>query len=325
MRLVLRCDGSATVGYGHVLRCVGLAQAASRRGHQIEFATLEAPAVRAIVERHGFRVRHADGECAWATGAQWAVLDGYHFDQALARALEGIGTRVCLMDDLDAGLSVPLAINPNLHAREIRRSPATRRLFGPLFAPLREDFAWARLARERRAPPATRRVLLTFGGSDVAGLTRRALEALAPRDDLELTEILAVVGWSNPAAAEVEAQVARSRGRARLVRTTDEMARLMAESDLAISAAGTTALELLCVGVPAILYSVAANQADVAPAAARAGACLDMGSVESFDPQRLVDAVRRALEPQTARKLSAAGRALVDGRGAQRVIEEMER
>ena len=57
----------------------------------------------------------------------------------------------------------------------------------------------------------------------------------------------------------------------RLVVNAPNMAELMAWADVAISAAGSTAWELACMGLPAALIVVAENQTGIAAALVREG------------------------------------------------------
>ncbi len=92
--------------------------------------------------------------------------------------------------------------------------------------------------------------------------------------------------------------------------------------DVAVSAAGLTAYELACAGVPAVLVGAAANQRRVLDGfrAARAALTVEAGN----DAGALASAVARLREPELRAALSAAGRELVDGRGAARAAAALE-
>ncbi|MCB0965168.1 MAG: GNAT family N-acetyltransferase, partial [Acidimicrobiales bacterium] len=80
---------------------------------------------------------------------------------------------------------------------------------------------------------------------------------------------------------------------------------------------GSTAWELALHGVPAALVPVADNQVPVAAAVAAAGAAV---AVDGLDPGVLAATVRDLAADRTRRRaMAAAGRSLVDGRGATRV------
>jgi RimJ/RimL family protein N-acetyltransferase len=105
---------------------------------------------------------------------------------------------------------------------------------------------------------------------------------------------------------------------------TDAMAELLAGATVVVSAAGTTAWELACLGRPALLVTVAENQGPVAAGLARAGVAVDLGPLEGLSADRLLAAVTDLLDDQPRRDaMGARGTALVDGSGARRVVTEL--
>jgi RimJ/RimL family protein N-acetyltransferase len=99
-----------------------------------------------------------------------------------------------------------------------------------------------------------------------------------------------------------------------------DLDQLLGEADLALGAAGVSALERACIGLPSLLTVVADNQSASAAALANEGAALLLGAAGSVSAARLRQAVQgvRAC-PDLLQRMSARGLALVDGRGATRV------
>src|SRR5690606_7877022 len=111
---------------------------------------------------------------------------------------------------------------------------------------------------------------------------------------------------------------------AEVVDADDRMAELYRGADLAIAAAGGGALEMLGVGLPALVVAAVTQQQPAAREIATRGAGLDLGDAKDLDATRLLSALRVALVPGKREALIEAGRALVDGRGAARVLEAIE-
>jgi spore coat polysaccharide biosynthesis predicted glycosyltransferase SpsG len=103
------------------------------------------------------------------------------------------------------------------------------------------------------------------------------------------------------------------------------MAELMAWADLAITAGGSTCWELACLGLPALILTYSRDQELVAEAMQTAKAAVWMGSGVSIREEQLRAALAE-LAPDDARRsqMSQAGRRLVDGRGAERVLSALE-
>jgi len=95
---------------------------------------------------------------------------------------------------------------------------------------------------------------------------------------------------------------------------------LVAEADLAIGAAGVSALERCCLGLPSIVVTIAENQCMLAAELARRGAVANIGSLREVTTQRIVDALH-ALAASTPRRcaMSKAAMRITDGLGSSRI------
>ena len=99
----------------------------------------------------------------------------------------------------------------------------------------------------------------------------------------------------------------------------------MLKCDLALTGGGQTTYELAATGAPTIAVRLASNQTGNLLGLAARGALFWAGDVGEPDLQ---DKIRQAIlvlaeNRDTRQKMSYAGRLLVDGRGADRVAEEI--
>lgn len=349
--LLLRADAGPQVGLGHVMRLAGIGQAWVQRGGK---ALLVAPPLPAAL---GERVRGmgltltalpagtaagSDADAALLRalaaerGAAAVLADGYSFSPAWLAALRP-ALRVAYVDDFgSAELDVDLVVMPNPAARvpADARSPVVH---GPAYTPVRAEFCGH---PPRPAPPPAettqgfvrQRLLLMFGGSDPSGMTARALRAvLALRPSLEQqarrrVAVTAVLGAAVP-EAQVAAAQAEAAGHAEVavLRDVQDMAGLLAASDVALSAAGTSCWELAAVGVPMLVVPVADNQAVVVESVVASGAGLALPPVDVLDDAQLRDGLRAllTLEPAQWLAMSRAGQRLIDGLGAARIADAL--
>jgi UDP-2,4-diacetamido-2,4,6-trideoxy-beta-L-altropyranose hydrolase len=339
--LILRTDASARAGTGHVMRCLALAEAWQAAGGKARLLLAHEPGPlserlqvagvaheKVAAEAGSLADALATAQRARAAGALWVVVDGYHFGPDYVRALEAAGLRVLQIDDHAHQPAYPADIVLN-HAAGVeptayeRRGPWTEPLLGSRYALLRSEFVpWIR--RTRPVPSEARRILVTLGGSDPDNATERVLAALEPVQGP--LDVDVVVGPANAHAERLRAAAARSPHTTRVHERPAHLPQLMAEADLALAAGGGTAWELAALGVPTLLLVLADNQRGVAAALARAGAAVDLGWHADASPDRLAQAVQDLI-PDAARRaqMSAAGRALVDGDGAQRVVDALRR
>jgi UDP-2,4-diacetamido-2,4,6-trideoxy-beta-L-altropyranose hydrolase len=354
MKIVFRADASSTIGTGHVMRCLSLAQGVERAGGKAIFVCRELPGhLCDEIAARGFTAlrlsagaagaaQDGDGplHAAWLgtswqqdaaqtravleplTPVDWLVVDHYALDARWESALRPLTKQLMAIDDLfDRPHDVELLLNQNILPGTITSyagllPSACRLLLGPRYALLQRRY---RELRGRIPPRGGRieRVLVYFGGVDAANLTGRSLEALlaAGCGDLDIDVVLPVAG---PHAESIRALAARLPG-AHLHETLPSLAQLMASADLAIGAGGTTSWERLCLGLPALVVTLSDNQLMIARALQANDLARWLGHHDEVTVERLADVLRSLLKEGLAPDWSARCRAAVDGAGVERV------
>ncbi|MCR5674518.1 MAG: UDP-2,4-diacetamido-2,4,6-trideoxy-beta-L-altropyranose hydrolase [Lachnospiraceae bacterium] len=242
------------------------------------------------------------------------------------------------IDDLAAcDPAVDLLINYGANPPESFYRAAKKCLFGPMFAPLRDQFAKAGSAYAVR--DRVERILLTTGGTDPYGMAERIIRGIAGEKVLASVRIAWVqpsVSGGNDGRSMLESGEMIDRDpRVEIHRQVTQMADLMAFCDLAVSAGGTTLYELCAVGVPTVAFSMADNQQSFAGRLAETGAITCVGDVRPMGDQKQFDSAEetavqivswlaaQANDTAGRRQISEKMRALTDGRGAGRIAEEI--
>lgn len=341
--LLVRADAGRLIGAGHVMRCLALAEEWRSRGGRVVLASTALhpriasrwKALRCMV------VEHPDGsgsvgdslalaELARSVNADWVVIDGYQFSVSYQRRLQDPVRSVLVVDDNgEAGeCECDLVLNQNPHASPDLyrcRSARTHLLLGLRYALLRREFGCRtpRLA----ATPTARRVLVLTGGGDDGGLLGDVIQwlGLAAREQLN---VRAVVG---PLGRVTKPVALGSNLRVSVVRGTDQLAAEMALADTALSAAGSVCWELAYLRVPALIVAIADNQRASAAWLAGHGAFLVLdrealtAAPHAARPRsETLCHVETLLYDEAARRdLSVRAGSLVDGYGAQRVVDVM--
>lgn len=337
---MFRTDASSKIGTGHFMRCLALAEAWIESGGRARFVMTETPpateshlrsigadSVRLTVPPGGAEDARETATHAARERADWIVADGYEFGPEFQHALRAGGRRLLFLDDdgRHPRYEADLILNQNLHAAESlypARAAHTRLLLGPRHALLRRQFRDA-APSVRSFPPAARRILVTLGGADPDNVTQLVLEALQTLPETAL-EVIVLAGGSNPHGPQLAAAVAAAPDRFSLRHDAKNMAELMTWADLAISAAGSTALELAALGVPMLLLVLAGNQAPGAERMHALGAARNLGWSRDLSPATLAEAVRQLIcDPVERTRLARTAQALVDGRGAPRVVRAL--
>jgi len=340
--LLVRVDASAQIGTGHLMRCLALAQAWQDAGGRAVFLmATEASALESRLRSEGMEVVHLPvqpgstddairtADLARQVGADWVVVDGYHFGADYQQAIKGSGLRLLFIDDNGhAGhYSADLVLNQNIHADEDlypNREPYTRLLLGTRYVLLRREFLkWRGWKRE--IPEVARKVLVTMGGSDPDNVTLKVIQALH-QVDMDGLEAIVVVGGSNPNYEELQSAVRDACFPIRLESNVTNMPELMAWADVAVSAGGSTSWELAFMGVPTFVTILASNQNPIAESLDAMGYAVNLGWYEDVSPKKLAQVVMQLLKaPRTRAEMSQCGRQLVDGMGSDRVIQALQR
>ena len=102
------------------------------------------------------------------------------------------------------------------------------------------------------------------------------------------------------------------------------MADLYLQSDIAISAGGTTCYELAYFGIPNIIITVATNQLNIAKELNKKNISTYIGSKEEISLEKLKVGVLELINNYKKREeMIKNGKRLVDGLGKKRVVECM--
>lgn len=361
MRVHFRTDASLTIGSGHVMRCITLAQALSRQGAECHFFMRRHPGNRAqAVAAAGFKVELLGESCSldkegpsstpahahwlgvnWSedamqfrnaageTPADWLVVDHYSLDERWERAVNGLARRVLVVDDLaDRPHSCNLVLDQNLGRVDDDYASLTSvdcvRLIGPRYALLRDGFAALRpVALARRSHSSVQRLLIAMGGVDANDATSCCIQALECLPDSSRLTVDVVMGAEAPHLERVRALCRSVRFNCTVHVDTSEMPALMQHADLALGAAGSSAWERCAMGLPSLLAVIADNQLAGAKALEATGAALLIG-----DSDQIRDTLPRvwahANQPEWLESASSSAAAVCDGGGTSRVVRIMQ-
>ena len=342
MKLLIRADASIQMGTGHLMRCLALAQAVKIQGGSAYFAIVSCPPVLLErLENEGFKIHFLDSikpgssEDAQETAdlfqnlcCQWICVDGYQFNADYQRNLKELGCRSLFLDDYGHAsfYCADLILNQNISAHDRyyqHRHPKTDLLLGTRYTLLRQEFLVFRKG-QRRIPNVVRNILVTLGGSDPENVTTWILDSLQSIEIPGLT-ITIIVGAANPHRDAIEASVMRSIYPVQLVWNAIKMSDYIADADLAISAGGSTVWELLRLGLPSMIVTLADNQVAIAQSLHEKEVSVSLGPYHTLEATQLVSAVQKMGTNLAQRqKMSAKGQGLIDGDGCDRVLMAME-
>jgi spore coat polysaccharide biosynthesis predicted glycosyltransferase SpsG len=324
----VRCDAGARTGVGHLVRCVALAEELVARGVGVRFLS-DLGGVEwatAQLSQRGLPWHpppvDPDGLVAAVERLEIdaLVVDSYTLPPRHSAAVRKTGRTVLAIVDGDfRGQSADIYVDQNLDARiDVEDAVGLAGL----------DYALLRGSVRQLRPPAapvassarTPRVVAFFGGTDAYRAAPQVAALLAATGvPFDAT----VVGADDELRAELAAIPAGAGQRFDIIPPTDDLPKLLAGADLAVSASGTSTWELLCLGLPSALVWVVDNQILGYDRTIARGYAAGLGQLGQLGSDSV--ATLRTLLTDTGLRTDLAARAwaAVDGRGVERVADEL--
>jgi spore coat polysaccharide biosynthesis predicted glycosyltransferase SpsG len=339
--VAIRCDALPETGVGHLVRCTALAEELVSRGYDVTFfgdVTHVPWAARQLEERELPIVSAAPSPKEFAAqvvraGAARCVVDGYHLPALTGEELRSAGMGVLSIIDGDFGAeqSADLYLDQNLGALPGRGADAAAATLAGLDYVLLRDVVRRRRPRSPLSSEGDRsrsrpRVLAVFGGTDPhAAAAVVAPLVLATGQPCDLT----VVAASRDRAGALKALQPGPGQSVEVIAPVDDLPALAVESDLVVSAAGSSTWELLCMGVATALVCVTDNQEMGYAPVVEGGYAAPVGRLEELrrggaSALAAVNVLRHLLGNRMARQaLRERGMQQVDGRGRERVADAL--
>jgi len=320
-----RADALPSTGAGHVMRCLALAQHMHEAGVGCSLITVSPEAAAAerwrdaelevlglgdVVPGSTRDAEETVARIANETGV--LIADSYAFDKDYLSVLQASGLKLAVFDDLaDRPLSADWVINQNPGADvhfDYAELPNATLLLGADYVVLRQGI-------KDEVAIGGAGLLITMGGSDLDNLGLQAVKALLAKGaDFPMHLIC-----SAPQAGFDEAVALAGHYETLRVSPPGPIERHMINADAALCAGGVTSLELAHLGVASVALIIADNQRPGALALGDAGAALAVETLEAA-----ADVAYDLMHNTEQRHAMAqAGRALIDGQGAARILNSL--
>lgn len=357
---VFRVDASLQMGSGHVMRCLTLAQALRAQGVECTFAcrahvghlimfirdagfAVEALAVEdtacSVEAPGGLAHAHWLGASQEADAVaclpllervkpQWLIVDHYSLDKTWEALVADHAEHILVIDDLaDRAHYCHLLLDQNLGRKVSDYASlvpaACRVLVGPIHALLRPEFALLRdESLQFRKANALNAITIAMGGVDEPNATGKVLASLSRCPLSADTHITVIMGGLAPALDSVRQAASLMPWPTRVLVGINNVAEVLASSDLVIGAVGGSAWERCALGVPTLMVVLAENQRPGAMALAHEEAGLLIGEVNEIESE-LPRLMAELCSPQKLRDLSVKAASLTDGYGVFRVLGHM--
>ena len=341
MRVAFRVDADPVVGMGHLMRCIALAAAWERHATPIFVISTPSGAATDVLRRFGYEFLEIPRSPDWQADAdatirivdnmsvENVVCDHYSLDARWETKVKRYVHEVGVIDDLaNRSHAAEWLVDHNFgrcdrdYARWIT---GTCRFFvGPKYALLQHRFSALRpetLARRKLARRS--HLVVALGGGDTTRTTNHVAKCLQSADLGRIERITLIGSVSDALCAGIERNHTKKASPPRLnkIPRTSAMADLLSDADFAIGGGGISNWERCCLGLPSLIVTIAENQRRASLRLADEGyayACVDAGELTA---EVLSDFFN--YDSDNYASLSERSATLVDGKGAERVVEAL--
>jgi len=319
------------IGTGHIMESFALVRLAQAWRIPIEL-WINRDAPEGLVERAPCQPHFADvfspeqlaeaGSAMWSQGARLAVTNFRHVTNEQVHALQDSGLRVVCIDDFgNRELDCDIVINSTMikeHHRYTSGNPKFQLYTGPAYLTLGKEFQKFH-DQPRSFIGPVKNVVIAMGGSDPRAATLRMVEVISGcREDLT---IHVIVGAAFKELEDLKSLLAQEKqGRFRLYQNVSNLATLLFDADVGLTAGGNILSEMACVGTPALVLYDEDHERKQGSAFQEAGAARCLGQAAQVPSGEISQAIEELDEPELRQSLAQAGKSLVDGKGAERVL-----
>lgn len=350
MLIGFRVDAAKHIGTGHLQRCLTLAQCLIKHGHECFFfcrnfdpkyyADIErsdsslvligsGQADSSILDKNWLRVSVendlSDFLCALKKSPiDICIVDHYFLDKEWESKVSKYIKKIVVIDDLanrehDCDILIDQNYLPLYEQRYDDLVPKqTKKLLGPSFVLLREEFLKLRKEKQKPIFDAEEQILINFGGVGNYLLLSKVIEAI---NIFQKQSFYIVTGRLEPHQfLELERSV--SYPKVKIVETVSNMASLMSQSQYAIGACGSTVWERFCLGLNSGLVEMAENQAPLLNYLTKMNLIDNLGNVNFLTTDDILKLLQNLdLTDAKYSHRKTAIMSLIDGKGTQRVVE----
>lgn len=334
-----RADSNNQIASGHIMRCISIAQAFKDMGQKVVFLVADDNPVE-MLERA--KMEYLILNSVWnqltdeietmksillKEEKPFLIVDTYQVSQYYVDELSSyanicyLGSKKEYLGKLKALINYSTDIDFEFYSSNYGKD--TKLLLGASYAPLRKEFLEI---THRKSKNGRCRILLTTGNTDPNGYVDRILNQIVSIDCFEQMEVKVVVGrmFDNKHVLHDHFD---SFENITLHENVVSMSTLMSESDLAVSANGTTVYELAAAKVPTISFAMVEEQVKSARKLSELGVVDYCGELYKNEIICIEEIIKKIInyvsKPQDREALAHNANSIIDGRGCERIVKSL--
>lgn len=334
----IRVDANDTIALGHLMRCIAISEQLRKLGKDIIFITsdnfsedlLKKYNYKHIVLNYYWKEKDNEIDllilCLKKNNITTLIIDSYEITNKYLVELKK-NTKIIYIDDLnmfeydvDMIINYTRNIDKLLYIKYIKKN--IKCLLGAKYTPLRREFH----GNINYVKQNISNLLITTGGTDNYNMCYSIAKKVLEDDKFNNIKVHIIIGkfFKNK---KLLYDLQKNYKDLILHDNVINMASIMNLCDLAISAGGTTLLELCSCGIATICFSISDNQTESVNAWGKDNLMISIGDVRDNINQR-INVIINKLEYlkenyDIRKKYSDSCKTIVDGRGALRIAEEI--
>lgn len=362
MIFAIRADASIEIGSGHIIRCLSIADQLKAKGHQCFFISRNHDGnLVDFVTQRGYQtfilendqentelllnteyqkwlgvseVYDAEQTLSLITAQyqkiDWVIVDHYGLSTKWETSLKKIAKHILVIDDLanrehDADIILDCGLINSEDDYNVLNKSQAKVLLGPKYALLRPEFTeFRQKINLNKIEESTQKLklLINLGGVDKDNLTTQILEVFENTVLFYEIELTVIMGLNSPWKECVIDKTKQLNYPAQVLVNVSNMAELMISHDFAIGAAGSTAWERCCLGLPTIMICMAENQKMIAKGLHDLGATI---SLDQTEIKTKLSIVLQKIKPAQLRDMQRKSMQITEGLGVNLLINEILR
>ncbi|TFZ40800.1 hypothetical protein E4100_04385 [Soehngenia longivitae] len=324
MKVKIFTECGKDIGLGHISRCTSLYDEAESRGLNVEFVIYgEKKNISLLNNKNVTYVNWFDKNILYKSisKSDYVIVDSYKADLEVYETISQISKRALYIDDFGR-LNYPegIIVNPSLDASHIDYSQSQNSILlsGPEYVILRQPFKGV---KRDYIEKNIRNALIVMGGTDTRNLLSSITTEICPKYP-DINFKLIVGATSNDVKGIFDNDVNNVKIYNNL--TGDEVKQIMLGTDFAITAAGQTIYELIATCTPFIPIQVIDNQKFTVSALLNNNIVHKVLNWESDNLfEQIIEEIEFLKEEEYRISLSNKYSNLIDGKGVQRIMDEL--
>ncbi len=327
-KLLVLTEGGEEVGFGHITRTISISSKFSENDYEIEFIINGDNSILSLLQ--GFSYELFDWQKSFkkllnsVNLCDLVLVDSMKIKNEELLLLEQTNIPIIYIDDekrrnvLNKGFVIDWTVLSDEKNYFLPKKEKIKYLLGSKFTPLRPEFS---KAKTNTINNEIKSIMITFGGSDVRDLTPRVIETLIKYFPSLQKNIIIGAGFKN---IEKIKTICDENCNLVFNVTTNDMIKVMQESDIAIASGGQTLYELARIGTPTIGIILVDNAVDDTLGWECVGSLINISWWNEKDlDKKLVDAVDSLKSKEKRVFMQKSAKKYISKNGAEFIFEEV--